>query len=228
MNKLNVKIEHISHSGFTIETENIFLVFDYYKGDISLKDKKTLVFVSHGHGDHFNPDIFKWQNTRKDIEYILSSDIVLPSLDSNIHIVRPYEQLTLDMVNIKTFGSTDLGVSFLINVDNINIFHGGDLNWWYWEEDTVEEKLRMEKAFKEEIGRIKVENIHIAMFPVDPRLEDYFHLGGEYFIKEISPKYFIPMHFGDKYYVISKFIHRIGKFNTSVVEFAEKNRIISV
>jgi L-ascorbate metabolism protein UlaG (beta-lactamase superfamily) len=48
-----MKIEYIFHSGFTVETDNYFLVFDYYKGKINLReDKRTVVFSSHNHGDH--------------------------------------------------------------------------------------------------------------------------------------------------------------------------------
>ncbi len=32
MENLNVKVEYIFHSGFTVETKDHFLVFDYYKG----------------------------------------------------------------------------------------------------------------------------------------------------------------------------------------------------
>ena len=159
MEKLNVKVEHIYHSGFTVETENFFLVFDYYKGNIDLKDKRTLVFVSHGHGDHFNEEIFKWDDKKRDITYILSSDIELDFESENIHFIAPYKEISLDDVDIKTFGSTDLGVSFLVNVDNITIFHAGDLNWWHWESNTQDENLHEEKIFKEEIEKIKTGDI---------------------------------------------------------------------
>lgn len=228
MHKLNVKVEHIFHSGFTVETENLYLVFDYYKGNISLKDKETIIFSTHSHGDHFNPIIFEWRDTKKDISYILSSDINIEYKDEKIHTMSPYEELSLDGINIKTFGSTDMGVSFLVNIDNINIFHAGDLNWWYWEEDTEKEKLNMEKAFKEEISKIKNFHIDIAFFPVDPRLESAFSLGGEYFIKEVEPKYFIPMHFGDKFSITTDFIHKVEESLCKIIELNRKNQIISL
>ena len=226
MDKLNITVEHIFHSGFTVETKNFYLVFDYYKGDISLKDKKTIVFATHSHIDHFNPAIFKWRNTNKNINYALSSDIDIE--DEKIHSMRPYEELELDDIKIKTFGSTDMGVSFLVNVDNINIFHAGDLNWWYWEDDTEEEKLSMERSFKEEISKIKDFHIDLAFFPVDPRLETAFDLGGEYFIKEVNPNYFIPMHFGDKFSTTTDFIHKIKGNMCTIIELNRKNQIISL
>lgn len=226
MNKLNVKIEHIFHSGFTVETENYFLIFDYYKGDIYFKNKKTIVFATHCHEDHFNPTILEWKNLDKNIHYVLSSDIDIKG--EKIYNIKPYEKLELEGARIKTFSSTDLGVSFLVNIDNINIFHAGDLNWWHWDEDTEEEKTSMEKAFKEEISKIKDYSIDIAFFPVDPRLETAFSLGGEYFIKEVKPKYFIPMHFVDNFSITTDFIHKIGNASTNIVEITHRNQIICI
>lgn len=226
MEKLNVKIEHIFHSCFLVETENYQLVFDYYKGDISLKDKKTIVFVTHGHEDHYNKEIFKWRDNIADINYVLSSDIDIVSKD--IYGISPYEELILDDIKIKTFGSTDLGISLLINVDNVDIFHAGDLNWWYWNSDSQEEKLDMENSFKKEISNIKGPNIDIAFFPVDPRLESAYSLGGEYFIKQVKPKYFLPMHFGDNFYVTRDLIHKAKDKSTKIIELTHKNQIIDL
>ncbi|WP_353094781.1 MBL fold metallo-hydrolase [Tissierella praeacuta] len=226
MNKLNVKIEHIFHSGFTVETENYLLVFDYYKGNIYLKNKNTIVFATHCHEDHFNSTILEWKNLDKNINYVFSSDIDIKG--EKIYNIKPYEELELEGIKIKTFSSTDAGVSFLINIDNINIFHAGDLNWWCWDDDTEEEKTSMEKAFKEEISKIKDYSIDIAFFPVDPRLETAFSLGGEYFIEEVKPKYFIPMHFEDKFSTTTDFIHKIGDVSTNIVEITHRNQIICI
>lgn len=224
MKKLNVKIEHIFHSCFVVETENYQLVFDYYKGDISLKDKKTIVFVSHGHEDHYNTEIYKWKDTIKDISYILSSDIDINYKEEKIHSISPYRSIEIEDLEIKTFGSTDMGVSFFVNVDNVNIFHAGDLNWWYWDDDPEEERLDMEKSFKDEIDKIKGLDIDIAFFPVDPRLESAYSLGGEYFINEVKTKYFFPMHFGDNFSITSDFIHKLDRNTCEIKELSNENQ----
>ena len=56
-----MKITYINHSGFLVETENCYYVFDYYKGEMpSLdKSKEAIVFCSHFHQDPFNPKIFE-------------------------------------------------------------------------------------------------------------------------------------------------------------------------
>ena len=56
-----MKITYMNHSGFLVETENCYYVFDYYKGEMPRldKSKEVVVFCSHFHQDHFNPKIFE-------------------------------------------------------------------------------------------------------------------------------------------------------------------------
>lgn len=227
---MKVELTHIFHSGFIFESDDIQMVFDYYKGDIDLNDKKTIVFVTHGHGDHYNRDIFKWQEDISDIKYLLSSDIEdAPSWD-NIYTMSPYEELDLEEVNISSFGSTDLGLSLAINYRDKNIFFAGDLNWWHWENDTVEEQKDEEMQFKSEIEKIKKENtkFDIAFVPVDPRLKEVFSWAGECFIKEFSVNYFLPMHFGDKWDTARRFIHKIGDLDTKIVDINKEGQVAGI
>ena len=234
MNKFNIKINYLYNSGFSVETENYLLIFDYFKdtvdsdiknrttGAISEEDlnvpKKLIVFSSHSHADHFNPVILEWEGIRSDISYILSSDIQPNSNSKNINIISAYETLSIQGIEIKAFGSTDLGISFLVKVDGTNIFHSGDLNWWYWWDDEENDIKEAERMFKDEISKIKENNIDIALFPVDPRLEHNYCVGGEYFIKELSPKIFIPMHFGENYGTTTKFKERVASLPVDVKE----------
>lgn len=222
-----MKIEYIHHSGCTVETEDYFLVFDYYKGVINLKDKKTIVFSSHSHPDHYNPEILRWKNEHNDISYVLSSDINVKP-DSNVYIMDPYESLKLYDVNIKSFSSTDSGLSFLIEVEGRNIFFAGDLNWWIWDEDGKEERVEMEKAFKGEISRLKDYEIYVVFFPVDPRLRENYSLGGRYFIDELKPKYFIPIHFWNKFGTTKNFAKEMDGSSTKIIKLYKNNQIIEI
>lgn len=224
MKNLGVKIEYIFHSGFTVETEKHFLVFDYYKGDLQLGDKKTYIFSTHGHEDHFNPSILDFDG---DIKYIFSDDIEIES-ERDISFMKAYKDIKIDDIEIKTYSSTDLGVSFLVRVDGVSIFHAGDLNWWYWNNDSQKEKDSMEYLFKKKIERMDDERIDIAFFPVDPRLEENYYMGGKYFIDEISPKYFFPMHFGDNYSKNEMFIHKMEDSKTEIVNIEHKNQVFKL
>lgn len=223
-----MKIEYIYHSGFTVETDNYFLVFDYYKGKLNLKEnRKIIVFSSHGHGDHFNAEVLEWKKEIQNIQYVLSSDIKVEP-DSNIHLMEPYESLKIYDVSIHSFGSTDIGLSFLVNVDGKNIFFAGDLNWWLWPEDTEEEKETMERDLKEEIEKIKKYNIDIGFFPVDPRLRENYSLGGKYFIEQVKPKYFVPIHFWNKFSTTKAFAQNIKDPDTKIIEIYRENQIVEI
>lgn len=242
MERYNIKVNYLFNSGFLIETENYLLIFDYYldsvdggqndiaNGVITEKElfanKKILVFISHGHEDHFNPCVLDWRKKREDIKYIISSDIEIQDKDQSINIVSPYESLDIEGVLIKTYGSTDAGVSFWLKVDGVNIFHAGDLNWWHWFDESEEFNQNQERVFKQEIQSIKDNKVDIVFFPVDPRLIESYYLGGEYFIKELSPKILIPMHFGRNYEVIKKFGSKVKNYETKVVEISKRGEEI--
>lgn len=227
MSKKRIKVEYIYHSGYAIETENYFMVFDYFKGDIELPDKPVIVFVSHSHPDHFNEDIFKWTLASDDITYILSDDIMVPS-NGRIRLMGPYERLDFTDFSVETFGSTDQGVSFLVKVDGVSIFFAGDLHWWHWEEDSSEEKALMERDFKREIDRIRDKQIDLAFFPVDPRLGNHYSMGGKYFIDNIKPKHFFPLHFGDNFEIINEFINIPMVNNTHIHDIHKRNQIFDI
>ena len=73
-----MKITYIGHSGFSVELEKKVLLFDYYRGELpkASGDKKWYVFVSHGHGDHYNRDVLKLRENGLDVTYIFSRDIM--------------------------------------------------------------------------------------------------------------------------------------------------------
>lgn len=235
MSDIKAKIHYIYHSGFTLETDNAFLIFDYYKHPdsneyLANKDvltpenlkskKKVFIFSSHSHGDHFNPEILKWQQYNNNTEYILSSDIEIKYMRPNYTIISEGEEKSIKDIYVKAYGSTDIGISFLVKIDGLTIFHAGDLNWWHWKEDSLEERKLAEKAFKENISIIKAQqnNIDIAFFPVDSRLEEFYYVGGEHFIKELHPKILIPMHFGDDFSATRNFAEKFKIPQTTCIE----------
>lgn len=228
MEKQEIRIQFIYHSGFIIETNQLTLIFDYYKGPVKLKKKKTLVFSSHSHADHYHPTILEWEKDIADIHYILSSDINVKQKNEKIKLLSPYEETAIDDVKIKTFGSTDIGVSFLVSCNGLDIFHAGDLNWWYWWGESPEEIANAEKLYKEEVAKLKGTNIDIAFFPVDPRLEHNYRVGADYFIEQISPKILIPMHFADNPETAEKYAEIMKDSPTKVIALTQRHPTISL
>lgn len=240
-----MKVYYVYHSCFIVETKNSFLMFDYFKNNKDIKSdfkfeelleeifnstKPFYIFASHSHQDHFNHDIFSLIKVKSNTYYILSSDIKLYNNVNNIYVAKLNSENKLNNLTINTFGSTDEGVSFLINDDGTFIFHAGDLNWWKWPDDTMEEEKEMENAFKSIIDDIlKLQaKIDIAFFPVDRRLEQNYSCGGEYFIEKLQPKVFIPMHFWDSFQTTKDFKNYITDTKTNIVEISHSNEIIKL
>ena len=193
-----MKITHIAHCGFLIETENEYLLFDYYKGEIPKmsEDKPLYVFASHFHKDHYNPKIFKYENA----SFILSSEITDFPKELNVISVSADNTYNLsDSLSVKTFDSTDCGVAFLVFSNGKTVYHGGDLNLWLWDTDTDTEKEKMESKFKSETEKIKSYKIDLAFLHLDPRQEEYASLGLLYFNEKVNPQKIFPMHFWGKY-----------------------------
>ena len=237
-----MKIRYIYHSCFLIETANSFLLFDYFKhrndkdgfdfekllNDIIAGPKALYIFSSHSHQDHFSYNVFTWISKKPNTYYILSSDIKIYNRIENSYVVRPGDQLSINEIKLNTFGSTDEGVSFMVNIEGLNVFHAGDLNWWKWYDDTPEEEKAMENAFKaivQDISNLGVK-IDAAFFPVDSRLELNYLCGGQYFIEVLKPKLFFPMHFWDKYETVTDFKKAMSGHNTNIIEIKHPNEIL--
>jgi L-ascorbate metabolism protein UlaG (beta-lactamase superfamily) len=232
METQTIKIQYLYHSGFRVETKKHLFIFDYLQGKLSMGNKNILVFCSHAHPDHFNPRIFEWQRNNPSSKYILSDDIRISDdlkvkeKKENIYFMSPSDEIQIEDVNIKAYGSTDVGVSFLIEWSGIHLFHAGDLNWWHWWRDTPEGIEKAEQWFKEELAKIKPEPIDIAFFPVDPRLEHNYCLGADYFLQELTPKILIPMHFGDDFEVSKKYTEKMKDHPTKVIGFTKEEQEI--
>ncbi|MDR2679652.1 MAG: MBL fold metallo-hydrolase [Tannerella sp.] len=207
-----MKLTYIYHSGYVTEGERCTVVTDYYRDSDDEYVRRSLpsfpgklyVLSSHWHPDHFNKAVLDWKNIRPDTQYILSQDIL-----ENRHI-SPKDTSALikgdtwqdENLTVKAFGSTDVGISFLIETEGKKIFHAGDLNNWHWEEESTPEEIQTaERDFLKEIDDLRKETVRVdlAMFPVDCRLGKNYMRGAEQFVDRIHAGIFAPMHFGEKY-----------------------------
>ncbi|WP_432402002.1 MBL fold metallo-hydrolase [Wukongibacter sp. M2B1] len=226
-----MRIFHIFHSGFLVRIENKVLVFDCLDKTISkefTKEDKVYVFISHSHSDHYSKDVFEWENINSNIKYFLGDDIKLNNKKSNYYLMGRYKSQDTDDLQIQSFGSTDSGVSFLVTIDNMKIFHAGDLNWWHWKNDSKKAQRREEEDFKAEVKRLQDESIDVAFIPVDPRLEEYYHIAAEYFVKTISPKILVPMHFGNEFAITDKIKDKLSPYNVEVLRIERKNQELDI
>ena len=209
-----VRVTFIEHSGFLVETEKSYLLFDYWKGSIPpLDPKKTLyVFASHFHHDHYTKEIFKLEKRCHKTFYIMSDDIRQNSgywkQVSHFRFVNPGDIKQVDGCHITAFDSTDEGVAFLVEVDGCVFFHAGDLHWWDWPGEPEEENQMMKKRYCAEIDRLKGKKINVAFVVVDPRQEESGGLGMDYFVENVDAEYIFPMHFWEDYAYVRDYFNK--------------------
>ena len=216
-----IKLTYIFHSGFAVETDKALLVFDYWMDpahviDLLLQQQKPMyVFCSHFHEDHFNPEILTWRQTKSDITYIFSKDIVrhrrCRKEDADVWMAKGATWHDT-LLHVWAMGSNDSGVSWIVETAGKRLFHAGDLNNWYarflpinapgqlvQNLETLEDidPVAEEKQFLGELKDIRkvTDSFDIAMFPVDGRIGNGYTLGGRQFIDRFRVGLFVPMHF---------------------------------
>lgn len=214
---LRMKIHYIYHSGFAIETDRATVIIDYYKDSsetayamgtvhdyLLKKPGKLYVLASHFHPDHFNREVLSWQTERTDIIYLFSRDILKHrrAAAEDAHYIKQGEVYEDELLRVQAFGSTDSGVSFLIDIEGKRLFHAGDLNNWHWSDESTPQEVR--KAEGDYLHELKLlqssaPSVDVAMFPVDSRIGTDYMRGAEQFVDHIKSRWFIPMHFSEDY-----------------------------
>jgi L-ascorbate metabolism protein UlaG (beta-lactamase superfamily) len=226
---MKVEITYIYNNCFVVKFPDRVFLFDYPDDNFinreirqqvaaKIEGSNLFIFTSHGHRDHFNPKMTQLGEQAASVTYILSHDILkshlkLGNLPSAV-VTGPNQSYRVNDLEITTFESNDLGVAFLIHSDQFNIYHGGDLANWIWEEDTVQEQQRMGSYFQAALQKLGQGKVRIAFSNTDQRLANW--AGAWEFIEKVKPALFIPMHaFGDTQSLL-KFKSEISKTDTEI------------
>ncbi len=139
-------IWYLDHSAIAVETNNHLLLFDLFgktlqppkemglaQGFVNpdeLRDKDVVIFVSHEHPDHFDPAIFSLRDRLKRVRFVLPEEF--DEIYQGDLFAAPNQTYHLPDMTVTTFESTDIGLAYLVEVDDKRIYHAGDLNWWHW------------------------------------------------------------------------------------------------
>ncbi len=219
-------LTYIWHDCFIFSTPRLSVIFDYWKDPLAgdgerplflsrlPKDRPLYVLVSHHHKDHFVKEIFSWAQDFPLIHYIISKDtarharhlIKGDSLykgfrpeESQITVLKPGDVFTDSLLKVVAFGSTDIGNSYMLETEGMNIFHAGDLNAWLWKDESSEEEVKEALDCYSEILNTIYDHypaVDIAMFPVDSRIGTGYYTGAKMLVDKIDVRRFFPMHFG--------------------------------
>lgn len=201
--KREICVHYLLHSGFAVEIGGTVLVFDYYQDEkkvidsLLLQAKRMYFFSSHAHYDHFNEKIADF--AAHAAQYFLSADIKscgaagrMP-MDKTIYL-HTYDQYQTNDIKVTTYDSTDIGTSFLVEIDGVNIFHAGDFNWWHWKGDSELNQKFARNGFQKQLKKMAGMRADIAFFPTDARLEEFAGMGAREFCRTCDVGYLVGMH----------------------------------
>ena len=216
-----MEITYIGHSGFLVETDACYFVFDYYKGTLPpmKTDKPVFVFASHAHQDHYEPKVFDMLHEAgvRDVTAALSDDILSKAYPQDVTVIPVGPCRTYELpcsTTVYTLRSTDEGVAFLLQCPEGSVYHAGDLNDWVWPGESEAYNRAMTKNYRQEIARLdeyrwnylEGSPIDIACVPLDPRQETFYDRGMLGFLKKIPVFDVYPMHFWEQPEVIDRFL----------------------
>lgn len=237
-----VKVTYLYHSGFAVELSEHVLVFDYYKGQLPQipSGKKLLLFASHKHQDHFQLSALKWAGGQEEAWIFLGKDIKLSEnyLERNgipaqilTKRIRLHDDECIEIpeadVRVEALRSTDQGSAFVVRVEGIWIYHAGDLNHWYWAEESESCNKQMEKDYRTQVNKLAGRHFRLAFVPLDPRLEEGYHLGLDYFLQNVEAEVVFPMHMWEDYSVIQRYKETpLGKkFAQSIQDISNSGQV---
>jgi ankyrin repeat protein/L-ascorbate metabolism protein UlaG (beta-lactamase superfamily) len=195
---------YLGHSGWAIKTMDHLLIFDYFNpgrdpglpglcnGHIrpaEITDENVTVFVTHEHGDHYDPMIFQWREDLADVTYVLGCQ---PEDASAYEYAAPREEKQVDGMRIFTIESNDTGVGYWIEVDGLVIFHAGD---------HANRHRDFSGPYKAEIDLLAERGAKpdIAFMPISGcgfGDQEAVKMGVHYALEALKPRVFMPMHAG--------------------------------
>ncbi len=234
LNEGEATIWYLKHSGWAIKTKSAFLVFDYWDNDRApdekllanghirpdeLKDLPVYVFVSHDHGDHFDPQILEWRAAIQNITYVFGFQ---PQNSEGIISLAPQVQQTIGPLAVTTIKSNDAGVGFAVEVDGLTIFHAGDHS---------NNKVEMtDNDFFPEIDFLAEKGIEpdiaffLNMYGCGSSNPEAFQKGIFYAVDKLKIKTVLPMHGANKEWVYQNLVTGAAENHVKVQVGAADNQ----
>lgn len=203
---------YLGHCGFAVKTSDHFLIFDYWKGDdpsasaslsnghivpSEIEDENVVVFVTHGHGDHFDPRIFEWADSMGEISYVYGfrPELTEPYRTDGYEgpayeFIGAREHASFGDIDVRTIEANDGGVGFLVSVDGVVLFHAGDHAGWA--EDEREGYFAEIDYLDEHVDELDLAFVNVTgCHAHDP---DRLREGNLYTMAKLEPAVVVPTH----------------------------------
>jgi len=178
-------LEGYASAGFLLRTSNYAIAIDpssLLLDDIDSIDRLDAIFITHDHGDHFDPDTTIAMQTKTDSLVIAdptSASMLSGKIPADKLIqIKSNEQLTISEITVDAFAAehpTETPLVYVIEFDGFRIFHGSD------------------SGFVEDLKNIE-SRVHVALVPAgDPSPTASPQVALE-MTKATNPYVVIPMH----------------------------------
>ena len=231
-------VRYGGQNAFFIETASAIFIFDWFLKELPYirEDKPIHVFISGKTPERLNPGIFSLAEMYKDISVYIGYDRTdkalnkllgeLPeAVEDSISCFSGEQRLTTDFGTVRSLEAGGSGVAFLIETDDMTLFHAGEMYWHGESDQTIllgggatmtatdflKNKRLKEEKFKTCADALKGLRIDYAMLPLDPRFGDFGEKTVRYFLETADIKIFTPMSLWGNYKYISFFAERNAK-----------------
>jgi len=178
-------LEGHASAGFLLKTSNHIIAIDPSSllfDNIDSLDRLDAIFITHDHGDHFDPDATIAMQTKTD-SFVIADPTSASMLSGKIPedkliAIESNEQMTISEITVDTFAAehpTTTPLVYVIELDGFRIFHGSD------------------SGFVDGLENIE-SRVHVAMVPAgDPSPTASPQVAFE-MTKATNPYVVIPMH----------------------------------
>jgi len=129
-------LEGHASAGFLLKTSNHIIAIDPSSllfDDIDSLDRLDAIFITHNHGDHFDPDTTIAMQTKTGSLVIADPTSVSMLSDKipedKLIQIESNEQMTISEITVEAFEAehpTDTPLVYVIELDGFRIFHGSD------------------------------------------------------------------------------------------------------
>ncbi|MCH7940545.1 MAG: MBL fold metallo-hydrolase [Thaumarchaeota archaeon] len=174
-------LEGYASAGFLIKTSNHVIAIDpssLLLDDIDSLDKLDVIFITHDHGDHFDPDTTIAMQTKTG-SFVIADPTSMSMLrgqipEDKLIQIESNEQMTISEITVDAFAA-EHPLVYIIEFDGFRIFHGSD------------------SGFVEDLKNIE-SRVHVALVPTgDPSPTASPQVALE-MTKATNPYVVIPMH----------------------------------
>ncbi len=213
-------IWYLGHCGWAIKTRTRLLIFDYWEqipfsGDRTLGNGRidptelsqldVYVFVTHDHGDHYDPIILEWQQEIPNITYVFGWDANLnPEFKSVTEEREAFDFNGMQVPVINHQFDHIPEVAFLVNVDEIVVYHSGD------HATVADQPNEVFAGNIDYLGNMQ-DRVDLAFLSTFGRRGGAVVNSGDiYSVEKLSPRIVFPMHHGGAEDLLLRFADEVG------------------